>query len=119
MLESYLIVTTLAAAAIAAFAQYIFKKSVPRFKFNKDGIMGLITNKGIWIGGITYLASLAIYLKALGSGELSFVYPTFASTFVFVALLSHFVLKEKLGPKRIAGIAMVLVGIAIVAFTYA
>ncbi len=119
MLEAYLIATTLSAAAIAAFAQYLFKKSVPRFRLDKYGILGLLANKGVWAGSLAYLASLAIYLKALGSGELSFVYPTFASTFVFVALISRFALKEKLGAKRIAGIALVLIGIAVVAFTYA
>ncbi len=91
--EIYLIITTLFAAAIAALAQYLFKRSVPRFRLGLEGVRALLTEKGIWAGGLAYLASLAIYLKALGSGELSFVYPTFASTFVFVALISHFALR--------------------------
>lgn len=116
--EIGIIATTLLAAAIAASAQYVFKKSVPKFDFGKRGIRSLVLNKGIWTGGLIYLVGLVVYLKALGSGQLSFVYPTFASTFVFITLISHFLLKEELKAKRIAGIALVIVGIIIVALTY-
>lgn len=116
--ESEIIVTTLAAALIAALAQYVFKKSVPKFDISLGGIRRLLSSPGIWAGGILYLASLGVYLKALGSGELSFVYPTFASTFIFIALISYFMLKEEMSPKRAAGIALVFIGIVLVALSY-
>lgn len=116
--ELEIIGITLLAAVIAAVAQYIYKRSVPRFGFSKEGIKSLVFNKGVWAGGVFYLISLVVYLKALGSGELSFVYPTFASTFVFIALISHFLLREKFSLRRYLGIALVVLGIIIVAFTY-
>jgi len=116
--ELSIIAMTLLAAVIAAVAQYVFKRSVPRFDFKKGGIRSLVKSKGIWAGGIIYLVSLVVYLKALGSGQLSFVYPTFASAFVFVTLISHFLLREKLNLKRVSGIALVVIGIIIVALTY-
>ena len=62
--------------------------------------------------------SFAIYLYALHSApEISFVYPIFASTFVFVLLISIFSLKEKAGIYRIAGIALIVLGIAVVSLT--
>lgn len=109
---------TLLAAVIAASAQYVFKRSVPSFDFKKEGVRSLVLNRGIWAGGLIYLVGLVVYLKALGSGQLSFVYPTFASTFIFITLISHFLLKEELSAKRIAGIAIVIIGIVIVALTY-
>ncbi len=116
--ELEIMLTTLAAALIAATAQYLFKKSVPKFELSPRGIKHLLSSAGIWIGGILYIGSLAVYLEALGSGELSFVYPTFASTFIFIALISYFLLKEEMGPKRVAGIALVFIGIALVALSY-
>jgi uncharacterized membrane protein len=119
MLSEFAIIgITLLAAVIAAVAQYLFKRSVPKFGFSKKGIRILILNKGIWAGGVIYLISLVVYLKALGSGQLSFVYPTFASTFVFITLISHFVLKEDMNMKRVAGIALIVIGIAVVALSY-
>ncbi len=116
--ELLIIGITLLAAIVAALAQYLFKRSVPTFDFNRVHMRNLLLNKGLWAGGMAYLISLVIYLKALGSGQLSFVYPTFASTFIFIALISHFVLREKLSMGRIAGIGLVVLGIVIVALTY-
>ena len=115
MLSSiYVILLTLAAAAIAAFAQYLFKKSVPEFRFGVDGILSLARNRMVIAGLLIYLIGLAIYLVALGSGELSFVYPAFSSTFIFVMLISHFKLKERIGYARLAGMLLIILGITFV-----
>ena len=113
-----IVLLTLTAALAAAFAQYLFKRSLKAFKLDLKGIISLASNRGIIIGGIIYLASLAVYLVALGSGQLTFVYPTFASTFVFVLLISHFALREKVTRIRALGMLLIIAGIAIVALTY-
>ncbi len=113
-----IVLLTLAAALAAAFAQYLFKRSLKAFRLNLKGIILLASNRGVILGGLISLASLAVYLLALGSGQLTFVYPTFASTFVFVLLISHFALKEKVTRARALGIILIIAGIAIVALTY-
>jgi uncharacterized membrane protein len=45
------------------------------------------------------------------------VYPTFASTFIFVALLSAVMLKERISALRAAGIVAIFIGISLVAVT--
>lgn len=117
--EIQIIGITLVAAVIAAVAQYTFKRSVPKFSLSLSGIMELLKQKGIWLGLALYFGSLVVYLKALDSGQLSFVYPTFASSFIFIALISHVKLKEKLSAKRISGICLIVIGIVLVAMTYA
>ena len=116
--EESIIVITLIAAAFAAFAQYLFKRYVPAFDLKKHHIKQLFKNKGLWAGGVVYLVSLVIYLKALKTGELSFVYPTFASTFIFVSIISRYLLGEKFNRKRVFGILLIIIGITIVALTY-
>ncbi len=116
--EFFIVGITLSAAAIAAFAQYLFKRSVPAFDFKGSHFLPMLKNKGLWAGGLAYLLSLVIYLRALKSGQLSFVYPTFASTFIFVTLISRYLLKEKFNSKRIIGIALIVIGVTVVALTY-
>ncbi len=116
--EFVLIVTILVSALMAAIAQYIFKRNIPAFHVNRAGILSLIRNKFL-IGGIAvYAASLVVYLFALRGGQLSFVYPTFASVFVFVLVISKFSLGEKINIYRIIGVALIIAGIAAIAATY-
>ncbi len=105
---------TLVAAALVAYAQYVFKRTIPKFKFSIKGVIKLATNRGFVIGALIYAVGLVFYLLALGSDQLSFVYPAFSSTFIFVILISHFKLKERISPVRLAGVAMILIGIALV-----
>lgn len=113
-----IIAITLLAAMIVAVAQYQFKRNLEKFYLKKDYIIKLIKNKGIVIGVGLYIVSLAIYLIALSYGQLSFVYPTFASSFVFIALVSKYALKEEITLARACGILLILAGIVMVALTY-
>ncbi len=108
---------TIMAAAIVAFAQYLFKKSVPKFDFNASGILSLARNRVIVAAGLIYVVGLAFYLVALSSEQLSFVYPAFSSTFIFVMIISHFKLKERIGYARLSGVALIIIGIAIVSLS--
>lgn len=116
--ETQIVAIVLVSAFMAAFAQYIFKKNMPRFSANLKGLIGLAANRRILLGVGIYMASLVVYLYALRSSELSFVYPTFASVFVFVLILSKFSLGEEITLHRIIGVAIVIAGIIIVALTY-
>ncbi len=118
MLELEVIAITLFSAFLASLAQIIFKKSLPQFKANIRDLIGLLKNKMILLGIVIYILSLPIYLFALRHGDLSFVYPTFASSFIFVLLLSRFFLHEEVSASRIFGIILVLAGIIIIAMTF-
>ncbi len=111
---TYVVILTVIAAAIVAYAQYVFKKSVPKFKFDLSGLLSLAKNRMVVAGILIYMIGLVFYLFALGSNQLSFVYPAFSSTFIFVILISHFMLKERIGGVRLAGILMIILGIALV-----
>lgn len=116
--EIEIILITLLAAIIVAVAQYILKKSINIFKFNISSILSISKNIGLWLGIVLYIVSLAVYLVALGSGNLSFVYPTFATSFVFVLIISGVLLKEKTDIKRILGILLIVAGVVLVGLTF-
>jgi drug/metabolite transporter (DMT)-like permease len=110
----YVILLTIIAAAIVAYAQYVFKRSVPKFRFDYAGLISLVKNRRVVVGVLIYLLGLVFYLSALSSEQLSFVYPAFSSTFIFVILISHFMLNERIDKARIAGMLMIIIGIALV-----
>jgi len=118
MTAAEVILFTLVAAALAASSQYFFKKALPRFRLNVKEVVSLIKDRMIIIGILIYLAALGFYLVALHSGALSFVYPTFASSFIFIMLISKYTLGERLGAKRIIGVLLIVVGIIVIAMTY-
>lgn len=109
---------TVFAAFIVAIAQYIFKEHLHKFGGNIKEVVGVFKNRWIIIGLIIYMIGLPIYLFALDNGQLSFVYPTFASSFVFILLISKYALKEKVGKIRVLGVMLVVLGIAVIAMTY-
>jgi drug/metabolite transporter (DMT)-like permease len=114
-MQPYIIITlTLLAALIASTAQLLFKKKLPAHASIKAIVRAVFTP---WIlaGLAAYLASLVVYLYALSHANLSVVYPIFASSFVFTALLSAVALKERISAKQVIGIALVFIGIGIIA----
>ncbi len=116
--EVEIIALTLVAAALAATSQYFMKKYVHKFQFDIKGALTLLKNRGILVSIGLYFFSAVFYLLALNSGELDFVYPIFASTFIFVLIISAVMFREHIGKKRLLGVLLVVFGIVIIAMTY-
>lgn len=116
--ELDIVILTIISAAIAAGSQYFMKNSIHKFRLNISGIISLLKNKGVMAGIGMYLLGSVFYLFALDSGELSFVYSIFSSTFIFVLLISYFVLREGISKTRLLGTALIILGILVIAFTY-
>ena len=114
----YLVIfITLAAAFIASVAQLIFKKEMKEPLKGIKGFIRLLKRPRVIIGFLGYLGSLIIYLYALKNAPLSLVYPTFASTFIFIFFISVIYLHEKPTPKRLGGIALVFIGVVLIALS--
>ncbi len=110
---------TLVSALVAAAAQYMYKRGIQAFALNMREIIDVFKKRDILIGGVLYVLSLFIYLFALDNAPLiSFVYPVFASTFVFVLLISKFVFHERVNLHRVAGMAFIIAGIAVISLTF-
>jgi drug/metabolite transporter (DMT)-like permease len=108
------ILLTLLAALISSFAQLMFKRSVGKIGTLKH-LVKLLANRGVLLGLLCYAVGFLLELVALSGGQLSIVYPIFASSFIFVTLLSAMILKERISLLRVAGVLLVFAGIAIVA----
>ncbi len=108
---------TLIAALITSFSQLLFKKGIKRRINSLKEMLGLARNPLVVLGVMGYFTGLAVYLLALSNAPLSLVYPVFASTFIFIAVISFALLKEKFSVLRTAGVAVIFLGIFLVSLT--
>src|SRR6202042_3522999 len=71
----------------------------------------------VWLGVILLLAFFISYTLVLSWADFSFVKPASSLSYVIVALLGHFFLRDVITPVQSAGIALLGVGVLIGAYT--
>jgi len=80
------------------------------FKF----IFKIILTPLVWVGAFFSLASLCIWLFVLSRADLSFAFSADSMHYIFIALSSQLILKEKVGLQRWLGILLIIGGIVFV-----
>jgi len=114
----YLVIfLTLLAALFTSCSQFLFKSSLKKKLNSIWDILGTLKNPKILLGLAGYATGFGIYLIALSHSQLSIVFPIFASSFIFVTIISAIRLKEKVSIIRIAGVLIIFFGIVIIAIT--
>jgi drug/metabolite transporter (DMT)-like permease len=97
-----------------------------KFEVNKLGViptknlseiikffMKALTNIGILSGFSAALIVAFLWISVLSKYEINSVYPYLSLTFVFVPILSVFILNESLNPFKIVGMLTVCMGVFI------
>jgi multidrug transporter EmrE-like cation transporter len=74
--------------------------------------IGILTTPQLFAGYSMYGVSMILLVIALRHGELSATYPVFALTFVWVTILSVTVFHEALNVWKLAGIMLIVIGVA-------
>jgi multidrug transporter EmrE-like cation transporter len=120
-----LISLILLSVLLAGVAQVILKSGVNRvspeggagLSLNGESLKALVTSGLIWVGLLLFAFSAVAWLFALSRASLSFAYPFAALGYVVIVLFSIFGLHEHVPPLRWAGVALICVGIVLVAQT--
>jgi len=105
-----------------AFAQLLLKagvRQIGHFEFSMANAWpvasSLATNYPV-LGGLTcYVVSVVVWILALSRVEVSIAYPMLSIGYVVNAGLAWFLFGEAVGPQRLAGIAVIIIGVVIVA----
>lgn len=101
---------------IGAAAQVFIKLGVSTLP-NVDGvlpsILAMAVNPRLVFGYSLYGISTVLLIIALRHGELSLLYPIIALTYVWVAILSVLIFHETMSPLRIAGVGVIVAGVAV------
>lgn len=109
--------------ALAASAQLSLKKGIKRFgKFKIDKnlfktLPKLFTRPYVILGASFYFIGTILWIAVLSQLDLSYVYPMEALSYFFVALFSMFLFKEKVSKYRWTAITIIVLGVAILAFS--
>jgi len=104
------------------FAQLLLKKgagAVGHFDFTVakvlDAMLSYAVNPYVLGGLACYAVSVVVWLAALSRVEVSVAYPMLSLGFALNALLAWWLLGEAVTLQRIAGIAIIIVGVTLVA----
>jgi multidrug transporter EmrE-like cation transporter len=92
-------------------AQYFIKTS--GMQVAQITLPALLANWQLWAGLSLYGVSTGLLILALRDGELSLLYPVISLTYVWVTILSVLVFHERMTPGKIAGIATICTGVAL------
>ncbi len=66
-------------------------------------------------GIISYGFSFLLWIKVLSKVELSYAYPMVSLGYVLIMIFSYFFFKENITPIRIVGVALIMIGVVLVA----
>lgn len=77
---------------------------------SSNGVMGMLTNSNLYIGGFLYLASAVLNIIVLRHLDYSIVLPLTSITYIWTMLLSYWILKERITKKKIGGVLLIIIG---------
>ena len=83
------------------------------FKF----IFQLLTQPRLWLSFIFSVISLCIWLLVLSKADLNFAFSADSMHYIFIALASRYILKEKFSYFRWLGTGLIVIGIAFVSLS--
>jgi drug/metabolite transporter (DMT)-like permease len=96
---------------LGAAAQILLKAGANQLVH--PSLLAIITNFSL-LGGLSlYGISTLLLVLALKDGELSLLYPVIALTYVWVTLLSLVIFHDRVNPIKLAGIAIIVLGVAV------
>ena len=101
---------------IGAAAQVLIKKGAGALGANPTMVqtaIAMVLTPALFAGYAMYGVSTVLLVLALRHGQLSLLYPVFAMTYVWVAILSVVVFHESMNAFKLAGIAIIVGGIAV------
>jgi len=107
----YAILMIIFCTLLTSFGQFFIKKGTANILWNFSSI---ITNFPFLFGFFLYGLGAIVLIFALKHGELSVLYPFIALSFIWVYLLSFFLLSEKITIFKWLGIVFIIVGVSFI-----
>ncbi len=74
----------------------------------------LLRSGWVWAWAVCFFFATGLWLIAIARIEVSFAFPMLSGGYLLVAVLSIFLLKERIPPARWAAILVITIGVAII-----
>lgn len=110
--ELWAVGVVILAVAVGAFGPIFLKKSSSTFSVRHP--LRNLKNYNLFIGVLFYAFGTICFVPALKYGELSVLYPLVSLSYIFVAIYSRIMLKEKMNIYKWLGITAILVGVSLI-----
>jgi len=110
------ILLVVASTFISAVAQVLIKTGANRIGPHPGfmtTLVSLVLIPSLFAGYALYGVMTVILVIALRHGELSVLYPVIALSYIWVAILSVLIFHESMNGFKIAGIALIIAGVAV------
>lgn len=102
------IVSFIVAALLGAVGQFLYKAGADRAD---GGLWGYVANVRILAGVACYIAVMVLFVAAFKlGGQPALLYPIYASTFIWAALLGLWLYGTPIKPVNVAGMVMLVGG---------
>lgn len=101
----------LAATLLTSTAQLFYKFGSEKLNFN---ILSIITNLELIMGVILYAIGGILLILSFRGGEVSVLYPIFATSYIWVSFLSMYFLNEVMNIFKWVGVFVIIAGIVLI-----
>jgi uncharacterized membrane protein len=109
--QLWAVLLVLFGSIISSFGPIFLKKGSQKVT---NDLKSFIFNKYIFIGLCFYGFGTIIFIPALKGGDLSVIYPLVSVAYIWVALYSMWLLKEKMNLFKWIGIAFIIFGVSLI-----
>ena len=107
------IVSYLFAAFLGALGQYLYKEGAVQVQLSN--LASVFTNPRILLGILCYIGVMSLFVLGFKKGgQLTVLYPVYATTFIWAALIGFFVLGENFTLFRVLGTVLIIAGVVFV-----
>jgi multidrug transporter EmrE-like cation transporter len=98
----------LLASVLGAVGQFFYREGA---RGGVGGLAGYLASPRIWLGVGCYVAVMVLFVAAFKrGGSLTVLYPIYASTFVWAALIAFYVDGQPIKMVNVAGMALLVGG---------
>ena len=98
----------LVASVLGALGQYLYKLGADR---SNGTLVGYVLNPPLLAGVVCYIAVMVLFVAGFKrGGSMSVLYPLYASTFIWGAIISLLAFGVPIRPINIAGMAFLVLG---------
>ena len=79
-----------------------------------EAIPRMAASPALWGSVFCYVVSIALWLVVLSEVDVSYAYPFLSIGYILSAVAGHFLFAESITPLRIAGIAVICLGVGLI-----
>jgi drug/metabolite transporter (DMT)-like permease len=106
--DLFVILIVLICAILGATGQIMLKIASKKFTFEP---LKWVTNMPLLIGILLYGLTSILFVWSLKFGEVSIIYPIFATSYIWVSLFAYIYLGEVFNFSKLGGVFLIVLGI--------